>query len=172
MRKLLLVLAGSIMAALALGALLALAQGTGASFFTPNGQVVPGYAALVPCGPITNGQPTFCPPSLATGLPVSIVGGASSGFTTVTSTPFSGTIAAANTFQSLLTLNASRKGCRVQNRSPDVEFISDQASPSIAGSFLLKPGDYFDCASAGVIRGDALQIAGGTVGDAYAGDSQ
>lgn len=153
----------------------ALAQGTGASFTTPSGQLVPGFALLVPCGAITNGQPTYCPPGPLDDLHVFMDNLPALGPVDASSQPISGTVAATNVFQSLLSQYSTRKGCDIVNTGSHVEYFSDNSTPTIggAGTFAVLPGNHFYCASpsGGVVRSDAVEIAG-TAGDAFAGDWQ
>lgn len=152
---------------------LARAQSTGAQFPTPSGQFVPGSAVLVPSGPIVNGQPSYSPPGPTDPLAVQCQNCQVSGPIGASSNPVSGTIAATGTFQVLLTQNAARKGCHIQNQGAHIEYFSDQASPTEGGSVQVLPGNFYDCAATttGVVRTDTIQVAG-TAGDAFAGDWQ
>ncbi len=142
---------------------------TGASFTTPNGQTAAGVMVLVPCGPVTNGQPSACPNSV--GIPgyVNCTNCSPSAPTGASSNPVNGTITVTNTFQSLITMNASRKGCTFQNQGTHTMYISAAVSPSLANSFQVPGGGYFYCSGpSNIVVTDALQITG-TSGDAFAG---
>ncbi len=152
----------------------ALAQGTGGVFPTPGNQNVTGVAALVPCGPIVNGQPSMCPPGLTNAVPVNVVNGMTAiGVIDSASNPVNGTIAVTNTFQTLLALNSVRKGCSFQNNGTHVMYVSVAASPTLANSEQVLPGNHWNCAVNGtpVVRVDLAQITG-TATEAFAGDWQ
>ena len=148
------------------------AQGTGGSFTTPNGQVVPGYMVLVPAGPITNGQPVAAPPGPLNGLPVTCLNCSPSAATGVSSNPVNGTIAVTDTFQTLIGMNAARKGCSFQNQGTHTMYFSVASSPSLANSLQIPAGGIFSCSiSSNTIITDAIQITS-IAGDAFAGQWQ
>lgn len=150
----------------------AFAQGTGNSFPTPNGQITNGTAILVPTGPITNGQPVMGPPGPANGLPVLCTNCSPSAPIGAASNPVNGTIAVTNTFQSLIGLNAGRKGCIFQNQGTHTMYFSVAGSPTLANSLQVAPGGFFVCSgNSNVVVTDAVQITG-TSGDAFAGNWQ
>jgi len=151
-----------------------LAQSTGRTFPTPNGQSVDGMAALGACGPIVNGQPTMCPVGLTNPMPVNVVNGITAiGVIDAASNPVNGTIAITNTFQTLLALNSARKGCNFQNNGSHVMYVSINPSPTLANSEQVLPGNHWPCAVNGtpVVRVDLVQITG-TATEAYSGDWQ
>jgi hypothetical protein len=157
---------------LCLWAPVALAQSTGNSFPTPNGQIAPGNAILVPCGSIVNGQPTVCPPSATLGLPVICTNCSPSAPVGASSNPLNGTISVTNTFQSLITQNTNRRACTFQNQGTHTMYFSIAASPTLANSLQVPPQWFFYCTGLNnVTITDAIQITG-TAGDAYAGEWQ
>lgn len=151
----------------------ALAQSTGNSFPTPNGQVTSGAALLVPCGPVTNGQPSMCPPGPLTPLPTQCTNCSPSAPISASSIPVNGTIAVTNTFQSLLAQNSNRKGCIVQNQGTHTMFISIASSPTLSNALQVPAGAFFYCSSGStnIVISDQVWITG-TAGDAFAGESQ
>lgn len=150
----------------------AFGQSTGNSFPTPNGQIAPGVAVMVPTGPITNGQPVYGPPGQANGMPVLCTNCSPTAPTGVASNPVSGTIAVTNTFQTLIALNASRRACVFQNNGTHNMYFSIAPSPSLTNSLILVPGAFYYCSGpANVTITDAISITG-TAGDAFAGEWQ
>jgi hypothetical protein len=147
-------------------------QGTGNSFPTPNGQIAPGTMLLVPSGPISSGQPVAAPPGVLDPLPVLVTNPSSGAATGASSNPVNGTIAVTNTFQSLITMNASRKACSFQNQGTHNMYFSVASSPTLANSYQVTPFTIFYCSGPGNITiTDAIQITG-TAGDAFAGGWQ
>jgi hypothetical protein len=151
---------------------LALAQSTGNSFPTPNGQIAPGSALLVPTGPITSGQPVVSPPSIANPLAVTCTTCSPSAPSGASSNPVNGTISVTSTFQSLLAQNSSRKGCTFQNQGSHTMYFSIAVSPTMANSVQLPAFGIFYCSGpSNIVITDAIQITG-TSGDAFAGEWQ
>lgn len=149
-----------------------LAQGTGTSFPTPNGQIAPGSALLVPTGPQTNGQPVMGPPTLVNPLPTTCVNCISAtGVIPAASNPTSLTVSVTNTFQQLLAANSARKGCVFQNQSTHTEYFSISVSPTLVNSLQVLPGAYFMCGNSNVVITDAIQVTG-TAGDTIVGQWQ
>ena len=151
----------------------ALAQSTGTSFATPNGQIAGSAMMLVPCGPITNGQPTACPPGQTNGVPVLCTNCSPSAPTGSASNTVNGTVAVTNTFQSVIVQNSSRKGCTFQNQGSHTMYFSLQGSPTEAGSFQVPPGAAYTCVTPGsnIVSTDQVWVTG-TSGDAFAGTWQ
>lgn len=148
------------------------AQSTGASFPTPNGQIVNGTAVLVPTGPITNGQPVMGPPGTANGLAVLCTNCSPSAPIGASSNPTNGTVAVTNTFQTLVAQNSSRKGCIFQNQGTHTMYFSLQSVPTLAGSVQVPPTFFFYCSGpSNVVVTDTISITG-TSGDAFAGNWQ
>jgi hypothetical protein len=148
------------------------AQGTGNTFPTPNGQITGGTAVLVPCGAIVNGQPVMCPPGVANGLPVICTNCSPTAPSGVSSNPVNGTITVTNTFQTLITQNATRKGCTFQNQGTHTMYVSVAGSPTLANSLQVSPGSFYFCAGPNsIVITDLIQITG-TSGDAFAGEWQ
>lgn len=95
---------------------------------------------------------------------------------------FSGTIAITNTFQSIQTVNQSRHGCAIQNRSTnnssdtmwvyfDPTNSSGCSAATKAGSFTLTPGQSANCNVGTIILSDQICITG-TSGDGFAANFQ
>lgn len=148
------------------------AQGTGGIFPTPGNQNVPGTAVLVPCGTIVNGQPSMCPPGLSNGMAVVCTNCSPSAPVGATSNPINGTIAVTNTFQSLVTVNPSRRGCTFQNQGTHTMYFSVAGSPTLANALQVVPGGYYYCSGpSNIVVTDPIQITG-TAGDAFAGEWQ
>jgi len=150
----------------------AFAQGTGGAFTTPSGETVPGYMLLIPAGPIENGQPVAAPPGPFNPLPVICPTCSPSAPIGASSNPVNGTIAATNTFQTLINQNPSRRGCTYQNQGTHTMYVSVAASPTLANSLQWAPGAFFYCSGPwNIVITDAIQITG-TAGDAFAGQWQ
>jgi hypothetical protein len=147
------------------------AQGTGAAFPTPSGQLAPGAAVLVPTGPIVNGQPVVAPPTAINGVPVTCTNCSPSAPTGASSNPSNGTIAVTNTFQSLIAQNSTRKACSYQNQGTHTMYFSVAVSPTLANSFQVPAQWTFNCTNANVVITDAISITG-TSGDAFSGSWQ
>lgn len=157
---------------LALLPLSAFAQNTGNVFPTPNGQIAPGAAVLVPCGSIVNGQPVYCPPGPANGLAVNCTNCSPTAPTGLASNPVSGTIAVTNTFQTLIASNAARRACVFQNNGTHNMYFSIAPSPSLTNSLIVVPGAFYYCSGpANITITDTISITG-TSGDAFAGEWQ
>lgn len=90
----------------------------------------------------------------------------------VTSTNGSTTIATGNTFQTLLALNAARKGCFIQN-PPDatenlyVSVAIATGSATKAKSVQLTPGSSFGCAAGGNVITDNIAVTAVTSAHAF-----
>lgn len=156
-----------------LGTVHALAQSTGTSFPTPNGQTAGAQMMLVPCGPITNGVPSACPPGTLNGVPVLCTNCSPTAPTGASTNPVNGTISVTNTFQTLLTQNSSRKGCQFQNQGTHTMYFTTSGSPTLSNSYQVQPGISYTCAAPGsnVVSTDQISITG-TSGDAFAGSWQ
>jgi hypothetical protein len=147
----------------------ALAQSTGTSFPTPNGQVAGSAAILVPCGSILNGQPVMCPPGQANGLQVVCTNCSPSAPVGASSNLVSGTIGSTNTFQTLLASNPSRRACMFQNQGTHIMYFSLATPPTLGTSFQLQSGDKFYCTGrSNVSVTDTLSVTG-TANDAFVG---
>jgi hypothetical protein len=161
-----------IAAALTLLGAAAQAQSTGASFPTPNGQIAPGSAILVPCGSIVNGQPVVCPPGQANGLQVVCTNCSPSAPIGAPSNPTNGTISSTGVFQVLLAQNPSRKGCVYQNQGTHPMDFSISATPAHSNSLTVYPGWVYYCSGrSNVTITDTIYITG-TAGDAFSGEWQ
>jgi hypothetical protein len=146
-------------------------QGTGGSFPTPGGQNVPGVMMLVPSGPITSGQPVAAPPSSVNGLPVLCTNCSPSAPIGASSNPVNGTIGSTNTFQTLITLNANRRGCSFQNQGTHNMYFSVASSPALANSLIVPPNGIFYCSQSNIVVTDTINVTG-TSPDAFAGQWQ
>lgn len=162
-------------AALLLSLSLGLPAWAQAQFTTQSsGQLVPGGMLMNPCGPITNGSPSACPNGPINPLYVNVTNATSAtGVIDANSNVVNGTLSVTNTFQSVLGANSVRKGCTLWNTGSHTEYVSVAASPTIANSAPVLPGNRWSCQVdyGGVVRTDAVQIAG-TSGDTFAGDWQ
>lgn len=161
----------AVLLAIALSATVCYAQG---SFPTPNGQQVSGVMALVPCGAIVNGQTAGCAPGPTNPLQVVVTNANSpTGVIEAASNPVNGTISVTNTFQTLLAQNSTRRACSFQNQGAHIEYFSVAASPTLANSTQVLPGNTWLCPVGvnGVTRTDLVSITG-TANDTYAGDWQ
>jgi len=79
----------------------------------------------------------------------------------------SGTVAVANTAQTLAPANASRRGLILQNTSAGALHVGiPTAASSAGGSLRLDPGDYWEAPAHGIPTG-AITVLGGTVGQAF-----
>lgn len=150
----------------------ALAQSTGNSFPTPNGQITGGTAILLPTGPITNGQPVMGPPGPQNGLYTICTNCSPSAPIGASSNPTNGTITTTNTFQSLVAQNSNRKGCVFQNQGTHTMYFSLQSSPTLAGSLQVPPSYFFYCSGpSNIVVTDQIWITG-TTADAFSGNWQ
>lgn len=123
----------------------------GFPYTLPNGEVVwlPGFVAVDP-----NGN--------------------TGGTIRSTSTPASGTITTANTFQSVLAPNTSRNGCLIQNTSAVTEyaFLGAPGSATTATSVQIPSGGSLSCNSPGLVITDQISLTAGTTGAAFVVVSQ
>ncbi len=148
------------------------AQGTGGSFTTPDGQVVSGMMVLVPCGPVTSGQPSACPNGAMIPMYVTCTNCSPSAPIGASSNPVNGAIATTNTFQTLITQNSSRRGCTFQNQGSHNMYFSVASSPTLANSLIIPPNGIYNCSgSSNVVLTDTVQVTG-TSGDSFAGQWQ
>ena len=88
---------------------------------------------------------------------------------TGTFTDRSGTIAAANVSQPLAPWNGSRQYFVFQNTSTQPLYLNytSPASTTSAGSFAIQPGQFFTSDTQAISQ-EAINIAGGTVGQTWA----
>lgn len=163
--------AAALVALMLLVAGAAMAQGSGNSFPTPNGQPTGGTAILVPCGSIVNGQPVMCPPGTANPVPVICANCSSSAPIGAATNTVNGTIAVTDAFQTIVAQNAARKGCNFQNQGTHIQYYSVASSPTKANSWQVQPGGSFRCADATIVVTDAIKVTG-TAADAFAGGWQ
>ncbi len=92
-----------------------------------------------------------------------------------TSTTTNGSVATANTFQSALAANATRKGCAIYNNSANAEliYLGAPGSASIANSIPLPAGGAFNCGSfQGIVLTDQISITSATAGSTFVAVSQ
>jgi hypothetical protein len=96
------------------------------------------------------------------------------GVVNVSTTPASGTTSATpNTFTTLLAASTTRKGCSFQNTSTALEYIFvGSGTATLVASYQIPAGNPFNCASSGVVIGDALQIASPVASMPYVGGAQ
>jgi hypothetical protein len=112
----------------------------------------------------------LCLPSLAWAQPVPAPGCPTIGCIPAPETPtdHSGTIAIGGQAQQLFAANVTRKGCSFQNLSSDNLYLNDTSSASAgAGSLLVTPGSYWNCAIGGVVTNGAISLYGATTGDQF-----
>lgn len=87
-----------------------------------------------------------------------------------TSTTTSGTVATANTYQSALAANATRKGCGIYNTSANVElvFLGAPGSATSAMSIPIPAGGSFSCGSfQGLVVTDQISITSATATSSF-----
>jgi len=103
--------------------------------------------------------------------PLYVSGGGSSSATSATT---NGTIATANTYQSILAANASRKGCLIVNNSAATEYVylGAPGSATLANSIPVPQGGTFSCNPPGVVLADQISMTSGTVGASFVAVSQ
>ncbi|MFK4871660.1 hypothetical protein [Novosphingobium sp. ZW T3_23] len=93
-----------------------------------------------------------------------------------TSTPTSGSVTTANTFQSALAANPARKGCGLFNTSASATllvFLGAPGSASAAASIPVGPGGAFNCGSfQGLVLTDQISVTSSTAGATFALVSQ
>lgn len=92
-----------------------------------------------------------------------------------TSTTTNGSVAAANTFQSALAANATRKGCAIYNNSANAEliFLGAPGSATVANAIPLPAGGAFNCGSfQGIVLTDQIGITSATAASTFVVVSQ
>lgn len=92
-----------------------------------------------------------------------------------TSTTTNGSVAVANTFQSALAANATRKGCAIYNNSANAEliFLGAPGSATVANAIPLPAGGAFNCGSfQGIVLTDQISITSATVASTFVVVSQ
>ncbi|WP_293875547.1 hypothetical protein [Sphingomonas sp. UBA978] len=92
-----------------------------------------------------------------------------------TSTTTNGSVATANTFQSALAANATRKGCAIYNNSANAEliFLGAPGSATAANAIPLPAGGAFNCGSfQGIVLTDQISITSATVASTFVVVSQ
>ncbi len=92
-----------------------------------------------------------------------------------TSTTTNGSVATANTFQSALASNATRKGCAIYNNSANAEliFLGAPGSATSANSIPLPAGGSFNCGSfQGIVLTDQISITSATAASTFVVVSQ
>lgn len=81
-----------------------------------------------------------------------------------------GTVAVANTFQTVLPANPTRNACLLQNTSTATLLVypGPLASATAAGSYQVGPGGTFSCSSgAGVINPNEINVTSATAGATF-----
>lgn len=80
----------------------------------------------------------------------------------------SSSIAVTNTFQDIWSAQASRVNCGIQNNGTNTMWVFNglAAAATKNSSVILAPGQYYNCATSGVVATSALSITG-TSGDVY-----
>lgn len=92
-----------------------------------------------------------------------------------TSTTTSGSVTAANVYQSALAANANRKGCAIYNNSANAEliFLGAPGSATTATSIPLPAGGSFNCGSfQGIVLTDQISITSATAASTFVVVSQ
>lgn len=91
------------------------------------------------------------------------------GVTTATSTQTAGTVATANTFQSVLAASSTRRGCLIVNTSAAVEyvFLGAPGSATIPSSFPLAAGQSFSCVAGRIVVADQISMTSATAGASF-----
>ena len=92
-----------------------------------------------------------------------------------TSTSASGAVTTANTYQSALAANASRKGCAIYNTSAAAQlvFLGAPGSANPGSSIPVPAGGSFNCGSfQGLVLTDQISITAATSGATYVVVSQ
>lgn len=88
-----------------------------------------------------------------------------------TSMNSSGTVATANTFQTVLAANTGRGGCLIQNPTTAIEVLyvnfGAVGSATTGNSFTLAAGAGISCSSGGIVLTDAVNVTAGTAGHAF-----
>lgn len=93
----------------------------------------------------------------------------------VISVTTNGSVTTANTFQSVLAANASRKGCAVYNTSANAEliFLGAPGSAAAARAVPLPAGGAFNCGSfQGIVLTDQISITSATAASTFVVVSQ
>ncbi|MFZ2996815.1 hypothetical protein [Sphingobium sp.] len=92
----------------------------------------------------------------------------------VASTVAGGTIAAANTFQSVLASNSNRAGCLIQNTSTAIILVY-QGAPGSATAAAANPvgaGGSFACGGAGIVITNEISVTSATAGATFVVSNQ
>lgn len=147
---------------MALRRILLAVAGASAFFVSPvHAQAVPAPTYQTSTGNTLNAQGVFVLNSDGTagGLPQP-----------VTSTTTNGTVTTANTFQSALAANPTRKGCAIYNTSANAElvFLGAPGSATAANAIPIAAGGSFNCGSfQGIVITDQISITSATAASTF-----